>query len=182
MYEAGMTNRELPSTVRAIGTWLQLAARNPGTALGHWGCATRHLWSLAEPVTIGPVAVGPSVIANEGYYAALELRTETLWGGANRWLTRAIRRSNDNAFWRGLIWSPALPLFSTLGLVALACRRQRSSWPLLVMLPVLLNSAIWFGLASFPHIRFQFPLLLAAPLALPLAALKGPDADPTERW
>lgn len=170
MFDAGLTGRRLPSVTTTLRIWLDLAIRNPGILWRHSRCATRHLWLPGEPISVGPVLEGASVVTR-AFDDELDIRTESLWPAANRFLTDAVRSSYDARLTRSLVWSPAVPLYATLLLTAVACRRQRSSWPLVVLLPALLNTAIWFGLASFPHIRFQFPLFLIAPLAVPLAAL-----------
>jgi len=71
--------------------------------------------------------------------------------------------------WRVLVWQPALSLYLLLGSLLVAFWRARSSAPLLVWVPALCNTLVWLVLAESPGLRFQWPVVLLAPLLACLA-------------
>ena len=68
-----------------------------------------------------------------------------------------------------LVWQPALSLYLLLGSLPVAFWRARSSAPLLVWVPALCNTLVWLVLAESPGLRFQWPVVLLAPLLACLA-------------
>src|SRR5262249_32578605 len=76
---------------------------------------------------------------------------------------------------RVVFWQPAVSLYAVLGALLLAVARARSRLPLLVWIPALSNTLVWLVLAENPGLRFQWPVVLLAPLLLCAATANWRD-------
>lgn len=157
--------RRQPLALAAV--WVHLAVRNPRALLHHWVCVTRFIWSPRSKLSIGPLSPdGNSVDPNE-----LGLQTTSLLPPAQAFLAQLVSRTfAPESRLRFLVWQPALPLYLLVGSLALALWRAGSVAPLLLWLPVLCNTLFWLARAENPGLRFQWPVVLLAPLLACLAA------------
>lgn len=155
--------------------WLRLAAASPGTLARHRACVTEFLWSPAALVFIGPYnsANGASVDANP-------------FGIANRPLVRGLgprlataKIRVELSKYRRVLSAPATFLYVLLGAAALGFARTRSRLHLVLAAIALVNTATYLALASSPEARFQWPILLLAPLSVVLAAASWAPAPAT---
>jgi len=144
-----------------VAIWARLAARNPRGLLRHWTCVTRFIWSPRSKLSIVPLspdggAVEPNVLG---------VRADSWLPSAQRALARLVTVTfAHESVWRVLVWQPALSLYLLLGSLLVALWRARSSAPLLVWVPALCNTLVWLVLAESPGLRFQWPVVLLAPL------------------
>jgi hypothetical protein len=161
----GTALAEHPFALLPIG--LRLAARNPSALVRHWACATRFLWYPSSTLYIGYFADGITVLPNaQGVTAA------SLLPSARRWLAAIVTHTLDAATaWRTLVWQPAIPLYILVATLAVATWRARGAAPLIVWLPALCNTLVWLVLTHGSQLRFQWPVVLLAPLAVPLAGV-----------
>jgi hypothetical protein len=82
----------------------------------------------------------------------------------------------DDRVARILVWSPALPLWALLAALAVACGRARGAAPLVLWMPALANTACWLVLAGHNYLRYQWPVVLVAPLLVCCAFVRWRDA------
>src|SRR5262249_21337184 len=98
---------------------------------------------------------------------ALGVQTTSLLPSVQSHLTWLVMvTSAPESVLRVLFWQPAVSLYAVLGALLLAGSRARSSTPLLVWTPALCNTLVWLVLAENPGLRFQWPVVLLAPLLL----------------
>lgn len=171
LFKSGLAEQPLhEQPLRLARIWWHLARRNPRALARHMACVTRFVWSPRSEIYIGPITrEGDAVDPNPFGFA-----TRPWLPALNSALTRVIVRTARPSSWlRAFVWQPAFSLYVLVvgGLVAAA--RARSAGPLLVLLPGYVNTAVWLCLPSSPDLRFQWPVVLLAPLAVGLAVQRG---------
>lgn len=150
-----------------LRVWLHLTARNPQALLAHWRCATRFLWSPFPTSLIIGLFGDDTVRPND---AGIEAAPLSPW--LHDRLLDAVRRTLvESSVLRGVLWQPAGSLYVVLLFLAVATWRARSLAPAVVLAPAFGNTAVWLVLPFAPYLRFQWPVLLLAPVAVGLAAV-----------
>ena len=146
-----------------LPVWLHLAARNPAAVLRHWACVTRYVWWPSTDLSVGPLTTsdGTEMVAENPY----GLVTASWCPACRRVLSSVFTATlAPGSVARALVWQPAVALYVLL-VALVACRRGR--WAaLLVLSPALFNTVLWLAMSTEPHLRFQWPVVLVAPLAL----------------
>jgi hypothetical protein len=154
-----------PHAAELFPLWVRLAASAPATLLRHRACVTEFLWNPSALVFIGPYDLaGGSVDANP-------------FGVANRPLVRGLgphlafaKIRVEVSKYRRVLSAPATFLYVLLGAALLGFARTRGRLYLVLAAIALVNTATYLLLGSSPEVRFQWPLLLLAPLSVVLAA------------
>ena len=146
-----------------LRVWLHLAARNPGALAHHWLCVTRYLWAPRSALQVGPlVPDGQTVVPNPyglqdaSWLPGLEAPLRHLLVGTLQ----------PGSIFRLLVWQPAVYLYVLLASLAVALARTGSVAAFVVLSPALWNTAFWLVMSAGPHFRFQWPVVLAAPIAV----------------
>src|SRR5262249_20300759 len=139
----------------------RLAARNPRGFLRPWTCVTRFLLSPRSPLWVVPLSSDGSVVEpNE-----LGVRTTSWLPPAQAALARLVTvTSARGSALRVLVWQPALSLYLLVVSLLVALWRAESAAPLLLWVPASSNTLIWLAIAETPGLRFQWPVVLLAPL------------------
>jgi hypothetical protein len=168
LYRAGLDVRPLlDSPLRLVRIWAALAARNPGALLAHWRCVTAFIRRHDSPVRIGP-------LPSDGMLAPADA-VSTIRQGLSRLVAATTR---PRSVLHLLVWQPALVLDVLLGSVAVALWRSRSRLPVLVWTPALANTLVWLaGIAPSPHLRYQWPAFLLAPVLVTFSSIAWRPAD-----
>ena len=155
---------------------LRLGLRNPRALAAHFACVTRYLWAPQSRVNIGIIpppgddvmqvlARGEAVNPNP-----FGLHTAPLWPAANRWLSRVLVATfQPGSVLRLVVWQPAFPLYVVLGSLIVTLWRTREAAAFVVLAPALINAAQWLIFSIGPYGRYEWPVMLLAPLALCLS-------------
>ena len=167
LYWPGLRGHLRVDRRQLVAVWAQLAARNPWGVARHWVCVTRYIWSPHSELIIGPLLSHGGFVADNAYGLATTSWLPWVEDGLVRLVAATLR---PGSFVRFLVWQPAFPLYVLLGSLGLAVGRTRSAAPLVILSPALFNTLLWLGMATGPHFRFQWPVVLLAPVA---ACLSG---------
>jgi hypothetical protein len=157
-----------------LPVWAHLVAGNPRAFARHELCVTRYLWWPRSTLVIGPLFPDRRTVAPN----SVGLATASVLPRVQRPLWRLVASTlrPDSILWM-VVWQPALSLYLVLGSLVLALRRARSAAPLLVLFPLLCNTVLWLLMSPGPHFRFQWPLVLLAPVAVCVAAVSYPSTS-----
>ncbi|RKH35222.1 hypothetical protein [Corallococcus sicarius] len=147
---------------RVVG---RFAWRHPDAFFDQWACVTRYLWAPDSLLYIGPFhpsgnTVDPNIFGwkTRSWFPRLAL------GYTQRLIDAYVGPPPV----RAAVWQPAPSLYLLLVALGVVLWRQRSVGMLLVMQCALTNTAAWLVLSPNPDLRFQFPVMLFAPLTLAL--------------
>lgn len=150
---------------------LSLIASSPGTFLAHQACTTNMLWKVLPraPNLIGfpPLDVTPMPFATE---IGLALRpilpslTDPM---------RNLRFWSASGLWISLFWRPAIHLF-VLSLMVITLMATLRRWDFgLLALPAWLNTATLALLMGAPDSRYQYSVVMACLVLLPLLLVRS---------
>ncbi len=161
------TDRLRAEPLRLPAIWARLAATRPDVLARHLACASRFVWWPDSALYIGPLdAAGNTVAPN-----AVGLRARSLAPALRDALLGVILHTMEpGTLWRALLWQPATALWVLCVAVAVALTRRRSPAALIPLVPALANTIVWLVIPLGPDWRFQWPVILLAPLTLALAA------------
>ncbi len=152
-----------------VSVWARLVARNPRAFVHQWACVTRYLWHPRSEVAIGPMSLDGAWVEPNDY----GLATTSLLPAVQRFGSSVMVATFDpRSRLRPFIWQPAIPLYVLLGSLLVALWRTRSAVPLLLLLPAICNTGVWLTVSVGPHLRFQWPVILLAPVAVCLAGAR----------
>jgi hypothetical protein len=181
---------------RLLFTFLQLTSEHPLTTLNHISCATSYIWRISQ--------------ANGGYYGSMD-NSEGSEGSAS-WIKNYIYDHGYNPvdfvstypsstfsqihdivsknfrpfisnITQNVLARPAIYLYLMLFAIFIYSFRTSSVSMLLVAVPSLIQSAVIFGVAMTPELRYQYAVMLVGTLVfLPLLTLiPRPDiTDPNQ--
>lgn len=148
-----------------LALWLRLAAERPATLARHRACVTEFIWAPGALVFIGPFdAAGHTVDANR-----FGIANRPLIAGLGASLAQAKHRLEISRL-RRIVNAPAAFLYALLAAAAVGYGRTRGRVHLVLAALALVNTATYLALSSSPEARFQWPVLLLAPIAVVLAA------------
>jgi hypothetical protein len=119
------------------------------------------LWQITEPLSrelhLNTTEMG--IVEND-----FKLQTQSLWPKLYAIIYDVVNRSHrPNLIW--FVWRPAFYLYGLLLCVCLAAIRTKNINVLLVGMPALLNSIVWFPLITTQDFRFQYPVYVMALVA-----------------
>ena len=144
-----------------VDIWLRSILQHPGIVLEHQKCVTSMLWQITEPLSreghLYTTEMG--IVEND-----FKLQTQSLWPKLYAIIYDVVNRSHrPNLIW--FVWRPAFYLYGLLLCVCLAAIRTKNINVLLVGMPALLNSIVWFPLITTQDFRFQYPVYVMALVA-----------------
>ena len=163
-----------------LQVWWHGTLNNPGVALRYLQCSSSLVWRITPP---GPELLYAAnlwmdnqqvvTIADNPYGLQLQSYLPDL----SAWLAE-LAANGLRSPWEWLLWRPALFLYLVAGGALIAAIRARNWKILLVLAPVLLHSAGLVLTTVNQDLRFQYPVLLAAPLLILLAfARRAPEEE-----
>jgi hypothetical protein len=158
-----------------VDIWQRSLLRQGGVLMEHQKCITSMLWQIAEPAAregrLYTTELG--IVAND-----LNLQTQSFWPVLYDFIVSMVKLShNPNLIW--FVWRPALYLYGLLLCVCFAAIRAKSAKVLLVGMPALLNTVVWFPLITTQDFRFQYPVYVTA-LIVPALLFVPPPARKIE--
>ncbi|WP_147445117.1 hypothetical protein [Corallococcus sp. CA053C] len=147
---------------RVVGRFAQ---SHPEAFFDQWVCVTRYLWAMDSLLYIGPFQPDGAAVDRNVFGWKTRSWFPTLAYEYTQLLLKA------SIGWRSVrvaVWQPAPSLYLLVAGLGVVLWRQRSVGVLLVMQCALTNTAAWLVLSPNPDLRFQFPVMLLAPLTLAL--------------
>jgi hypothetical protein len=143
----------------------RFARSHPDAFWEQWVCVTRYLWALDSLLYIGPFTPDGGAVDRNVF----GWKTHSWFPALGREYTQALLKASIGERWvRIVVWQPAPSLYLLLAALGVVLWRQRSVGTLLAFQCALTNTAAWLVLSPNPDLRFQFPAMLFAPLALAL--------------
>ncbi|WP_147442097.1 hypothetical protein [Corallococcus exercitus] len=143
----------------------RFAKSHPGAVFDQWVCVTRYLWALDSKLYIGPFEPNGSAVDRNVF----GWKTRSWFPTLNWEYTQMLLKASIGERWQRVsMWQPAPSLYLLLAALGVVLWRQRGIGVLLAMQCALTNTAAWLVLSPNPDLRFQFPAMLFAPLALAL--------------
>ena len=129
---------------------------------------------MLVPTTFVDVGLGPGGV--EVLPNAYGIETRPVVPALHALLRPLLGATLDGRLVRVLVWSPALPLWAAVLALVVACVRARGVAPLVLWTPALANTACWLLLAGHNYLRYQWPVVLVAPLLVCCALVRWRDA------
>jgi len=147
--------------------WWRNARAHPGILLRHQKQVTSFLWNIIPPPARHMRTVIRKISEND-----LGLATNSCLPALRCWLDRMVTVTTHRRIPFILLWRPAIFLYAVIiGLIVL-CVRMRSLRFLILGAPVLGNTLSLMLSVNSAELRYQYPLLLAAPFLLAAAFMK----------
>ena len=156
----------LRASLPLLRVWAHLVITNPYAFRDHWVCATRFIWNPYHSslrIVDRRGQVRPSVLAGTADHTDSRLEAFLTWF--------VIFTFRDSSVLRALFWQPAGSLYVVLACLVVAVGRVYSMAPAMVLFPALANTLVYLALPFSPYLRFQWPVLVLAPVALCLATM-----------
>jgi len=155
----------------------KLTLQSPGATFRHLVCASRFIWDpTTDHLTGGAIwadASGFRTVPDDPHVAARS-PVPRLRG----WLLALLLRTEQPGPLQ-LFWSPALALWVLLLIAGWLALRRRDWGPLIIVLPLLVQTLILVLVVPTPHVRYQYAVILAGWLFVPafawLALSHAPD-------
>lgn len=164
-----------PGLKSEVGPLIRMAIEqsilHPRVLLRHELCVTSLLWQIGQ-WNGAWLTIVPNRNIHTGVEIPDELKTAPLWTGANNF-SNILRDWTTGRVPMSLIWRPAAYLYGSIFLAIFLCLASgRRDFLLLAAIPILntLSLALLIGSQDF---RYQYPVMLAFLLSVPLVFSRG---------
>ncbi len=161
IFDSPLNEQELENGGASLGRlWLSLLLRNPGAIVNHLLCSGGLVWNVS-PFKHYLYATEGGIEQPNEFRLSTRPKLPRLHHILGDFVNLTLERK---LIW--LIWRPAIYLYGTMLLSALAAFRLRETAWLLFALPVLLQSMTLFLLCPAQDFRYQFSVYLVGLMSL----------------
>lgn len=172
----GQSLHEEDDAIRAL--CVSLIARNPQTSLRHAKAVASLALSIQRPKD-SPYRTVSFQVENRRIYRVDP--DQRLKASDRDWSLKEINRippplmyeaMDDSVSW--LLWRPALPMYLLIGATIFAAIRWRRSDPLVLAVPIAIQTAVMALICPSQEFRYQWPVFLCGWLMTPFLLLWKP--------
>lgn len=176
----GQSLHEEDDAIRAL--CVSLIARNPQTSLQHAKAVASLALCIQRPKD-SPYRTVSFQVENRRIYRVDP--DQRLKASDRDWSLKEINRippplmyeaMDDSVSW--LLWRPALPMYLLIGATIFAAIRWRRSDPLVLAVPIAIQTAVMALICPSQEFRYQWPVFLCGWLMTPFLLLWKPAGQP----